>query len=314
LQQSGDDFKNAIVTCKTRNKGLLMLRKTYLRRMVVLLAVGASGTGQILVSSPVGAAPAANKQKAALLKRKPGYVIGRVVKMSGQPLPNAEIGIYGTTMAGANTRFEAQTDARGLFSQRVPEGIYGVSAYYETKFNGKNYRFTLAPRDGITAKKHDSAPGVVKEFVWKISGLKHGESPGESGTHTEPPKYHGGFVYLTSQEQGFGGDRVYFPNGSTLIISMTPRGKLIDGRTGATKTFRRTFDKDVTNSVAWHLVDLPIGLYSLSARLTLPDGSNKALGVKKSTDFNAAFAPSAAIDFEPTSFGDMQMMQVTVEP
>jgi hypothetical protein len=246
-------------------------------------------------------------------KRKAGYAVGRVLDMAGKPLPGAEVGIYGTTMAGANTRFEATTNAQGMFSQRLPEGIYGLSAYYKTRFNGKNYNFTLEPTDGVTAAKHDSAPGIVKTFVWKIAGLKIGQVPGESGTHTEPRKYYGGFVYLTSKEEGFGG-KVYFPAGSKLSITMTPRGKLIDGRAAKPKMFQRAFDKDIMSGLSWHLADVPIGLYSLSAQLAQPDGTKKPLGVKRSLDFQGAFSPSVNVDFEPTQFGDMQMMQITVEP
>ncbi len=257
-------------------------------------------------------APAAKKAAPA---RRPGYIIGRVTNTAGKPLAGAEISLYGTTMAGANTSFSLETGADGRFSQRVPEGIYGASAYYKTRYNGKNYRFTLMPKDGTTAKKHDSAPGVIKDFVWKISGLKPGEKAGEEGTHTEGNKYYGGYVYLTSKEEGFGG-KVYFPAGSKLTITMTPRGSLIDGSTGKAKTFQRAFAKDITSSLGWHLTDIPVGLYRLQANLILPDGTMKNLGVKnqQKSRYDDPFLPVVNVDFEPTSFDDMQMMQVQVEP
>jgi hypothetical protein len=242
--------------------------------------------------------------------------VGRVTNRAGQPIGGAEIGIYGTTIAGANTRFEAVTNAQGMFSQRLPEGIYGATAYLKKRFNNKNYKFTLPPTDGTTSVKHDSSPGIVKNFVWRISDLKPGETPGEAGAHTEPGKYFGGYVYLKSKVEGFGGDRVYFPNGSTLEIGLTPRGLLIDGSKGQTKTFRRRFNKDITNSIDWHLADIPIGLYTLSAQLLAPDGTKKSLGVRNvtATGVKDEFSPTTAIDFDPTQVGDMQMMQVTVEP
>jgi hypothetical protein len=286
----------------------------------LLAALAASCT--LTHAAPVKKAPAkkapakkAPAQKIPALKARPNYVVGRVTDAAGQPVAGAEVAIYGTTMAGANTRFEAKTDARGLFSQRVPEGIYGVTAYLKKRFNDKNYKFTLPPTDGITAMKHDSSKGIVKNFVWRIRGLKPGETPGEAGTHTEPRKYFGGFVYLRSEEKGFGGDRVYFPAGSTLKITLTPRGPLMDGSKGQAKTFQRRFDKDVTNGISWYLTDIPIGLYTLSAQLSAPGGEIKTLGVKNVTSgFKDEFAPTAPINFEPTSYEDMQMMQVIVQP
>lgn len=265
-----------------------------------------------------GAPPANAKPKAAaavsVLKAKPGSVVGRVLNSAGKPLAGVTVGIYGTTFAGENTRFEAETDAAGRFTQRLPDGIYGTTAYHKARYNDRNYRFTLSPRDGITAKKHDSTRGFVKEFVWKISGLKPGAEPGGGDTGAEALKYYGGYVYLTSKEEGFGGDRVYFPKGSTLVVTMTPRGKLIDGSTGGVKTFRRTFDKDITSGIATHLMDIPVGLYTLSAQLQTPDGAKRDLGVKLSGAFDAPFSPAVNVDFEPTSFEDLQMMQVTVAP
>lgn len=254
------------------------------------------------------------RKPAASPVRRPLTVTGRASNNAGKPLAGVEIGIYGTTIRGDRTRFDAITNANGLFSQRVPDGIYGVSATFNTTFNGKNYRFTLAPEDGKTGVIHDAALGIVKNFRGKISGLKPGERAGEAHSHTEGTKYYGGYAYVTAQSRGFGGDFIYFPKGSTLVMTFTPRGKLIDGSVGTPKTYRRTFDSDFTGSFAFTAENMPIGLYNFEARLLLADGSAKPLGVKRSLDFNGPFRSSAQIDFEPTSFGDMQMMQITVEP
>ncbi len=283
----------------------------------VIAVTATVGAERGLAAPPVKRKPgkaAAKPKTSVALKAKPGYVIGRAITTAGKPIPGVTVGIYGTTIAGENTRFEAETDAAGRFSQRVPEGIYGVSAYHRVRFNNKFYRFTLDPKDGTTAKKHDSAPGVVKEFVWKIAGLKPGQQASDADTGAEALKYYGGYVYLTSKQEGFGGDRVYFPAGSTLVVTMTPRGPRIDGSAGSPKTFRRAFAKDETSSIATHLMDIPVGLYTLTARLELPGGSSRDLGVKKALPYDAPFTPSVNVDFEPTGFEDLQMMQITVAP
>jgi len=203
-----------------------------------------SGSG--FAKSPPAKKATTKKTVVSTPPRKPLFVVGRVSTSAGKPLSGAEISIYGTTARGDRTHFETTTAANGLFSQRVPDGIYGVGAQLKTKFNGKNYIFNLHPEDGKTGVTHDAAQGIVKKFRWKISGLKPGEAAGTPETHTEGRKYHGGYVSVSIQEKGFGGI-VYFPKGATIVIDMTPRGKLIDGSVGRVKTFRRTFDADVTS-------------------------------------------------------------------
>jgi hypothetical protein len=245
-------------------------------------------------------------------KAKPLHVAGRVLTMEGKPLAGVEIGIYGTTARGDRTRFETRTNASGLYSQRVPDGFYGLSAYFATKYNGKNYKFTLHPEDGKTGVTHDAARGVIKNFRWKISGLKPGETAGEEGAYGESNKYYGGYVYLTSRETGTLNTPIYFPKGSSVVITMAPRGKLIDGSTGTAKTFRRRFDRDMTSGITWYLNNLPIGLYNFTAAYFSPTGQRMPLKAKRSLDFNGDFKNVVPVDFEPTAYGDMQMMQVTI--
>ncbi len=295
-----------------------MTTKNYLTTTLIAAALAANlaqtWAAPAQTKKPAPKKPAATKP--TTLKAKPNYIVGRVTNRAGQPIGGVEIGIYGTTIAGANVRFEAATNAQGMFSQRLPEGIYGASAYLKKRFNNKNYKFTLPPTDGVTSVKHDSSLGIVKNFVWKISGLRPGETPGKTGAHTEPAKYFGGFIYLKSKVVGFGGDRIYFPSGSTLEVTMTPRGPLIDGSKGQVKTFRRRFEQDVTSGIDWHLADIPIGTYTLSAQLLASDATQKPLNVRNltATGVKEEFFPTVAIDFEPTQFDDMQMMQVMIEP
>ncbi len=262
-------------------------------------------------AKPVASAP--KPVKLAPLKPKPGFVSGRVTDELGRPIADAEVGIYGTTMAGENTRFEVITGADGLFSQRVPEGIYGTTAYQKKRFNNQNYRFALPPTDGITAKKHDSTPGIVKEFVWHISGLKPGEVAGKPDGNDEWNKHFGASLSISTRQECFGGDRVYFPKGSTIQLTLTPRGALIDGRPATDYVNRHTFDKDISTGQRWYPNDIPIGLYTLSAQLIATDGTTRALGVQKAGDINAPYMATIPIDFEPTQFGDLVPIQVTVD-
>lgn len=223
--------------------------------------------------------------------------------VAGRSLAGVEISIYGTTIAGANASFEATTGADGRFSQRVPDGIYGVGASLKKKFNEQNYVFYLHPNDGVSAKRHDAGKGIVKEFTWKISGLKPGEVAGEEGAHTEPRKYYGGYVHVTA------GEEAPF-EGATIEATLSPRGPLIDGSTGKPRVYRKAIAAGETGYFSWHLVDVPLGLWSISARL-VKDGAATPLGVALSPA-NNGFASSADLDFKPT-LGTPNMMQVTLE-
>jgi hypothetical protein len=240
----------------------------------------------------------------AALKAAPFTVVGRAVNGAGKPLSGVEISIYGTTIAGANTSFSALTGADGRFRQRVPDGIYGVGASLKRLYNNKEYLFQLHPRDGLVGKRHDAAKGIVKEFVWKISGLKPGETPGEEGSHTEGRKYYGGVVHVTAgEEEPFAG--------STIEAILTPRGPLIDGSAGQPRVFRKAIAAGERGYFSWHLNNVPIGLYSMRVRLLSPSGE-RPLGLKAPIPFDAPFAPSINLDFKPT-FGVPDMMQVAIE-
>ncbi len=115
------------------------------------------------------ASPAAAKNRVVPSKfpptpRRAGYVTGRVLDSAGQPLVGTEISITGTAGTGEDAKFAAVSGAGGLFSQRVPNGIYRVVAEWKTRYNDNNYKFDLHPDDGKNTVIHQSAPGIVKNF------------------------------------------------------------------------------------------------------------------------------------------------------
>lgn len=246
-------------------------------------------------------------------KAKSGYVQGRVTDSAGKPLAGVMIHIYGTTFAGENTRFERPTGADGRFSQRLPDGIYGVRAEYV--FEGEaNYTLALHPIDGITAKQHDSEEGIAKDFVWLISGLRPGATPGEPGTHNEPNKYYGGSLQISAYEDS-STPNPPFPDGSTLIAELTPRGPLLDGRPVQPLTFRRTFGPSARSTSYWYPSDIPLGRYTLRLSLEKPGQPAKPLTLKQSLDFSGGFKSAVDVDVLPSaSTGTPLPIQITVKP
>ncbi|RYG27180.1 carboxypeptidase regulatory-like domain-containing protein [bacterium] len=250
--------------------------------------------------------------KPAPLKPVKNVVAGRVVNASGKPLANVTVGIYGTTNAGENTRFEAITNAAGLYRQRVPAGIYGASAYYETTYRGDNFKFTLTPNDGITAKQHDSEPGVVKHFTWRISGLKPGQRAGQAGSHTEQYKYYGNSVQVKMREEGFTSFK--YPAGSSVELVFVPNGPLIDGTQG--KPQKRTFafpEETSASSRYLYATDLPVGAYTATATFVRPDGTRSPLPLQVSGDLKNPMKAALDLPFHPTQFGDLQQAYITLD-
>lgn len=251
-------------------------------------------------------------QLPASSKAKSGQVVGWAVDSAGKPLAGATVHIYGTTMAGQNTRFEKPVGRDGKFSQRVPDGIYGVRAEYVHQWNGRGYTMALHPIDGITARSHDSEEGIPKDFVWKISGLRPGQTAGEPGTHNEPGKYWGGSLQIGFHQPGF--DSVTVPDGATLVVTLNPEGPLFDGSRGSPLTFRRTFGGHVRATSYYYPADIPLGVYTLRVALE-QGGATRALEVKKSLEFDAPFTAATQVEVLPdAASGAVLPIQITVKP
>lgn len=101
------------------------------------------------------------------LQAKPGYVRGTVSDTRGELLDNVSVRIFGNSSKG--DKFEFSTPAKnGTYELRVPDGVYEATAKVTVPYNGKTYTFDLA-EIGEGGYKH-SEEGIVKNFVWKLSG------------------------------------------------------------------------------------------------------------------------------------------------
>lgn len=257
----------------------------------------------VVASATALAQPAPTEPKA-------GSVQGWAVNDAGAPLADVTVHIYGTTMAGENTRFETPTKADGKYRQRVPDGIYGVRADCAHRWNGTTYTMPLHPTDGVTARRHDSEEGIAKDFIWKIAGLRPGETPGEPGTHNEPGKYYGGSLQVSIYAEGFASGPA-FPDGTTLVATLRPRGTLFDGSAGKPVTFKRTFGGEVRTSSNWYPSDIPLGVYDLTVAVE----GGRRLTVRKSLDRDQAYHPSVQVDVLPDpSSGRALPIQIMVKP
>ena len=171
---------------------------------------------------------------AGSLRAVPGTVSGRVTDSAGHPLPRVDITIGGTTDAGTRVNFEQRTNPLGLYSLRIPSGIYRVRAYYNLVRGNASYRLPLHPLDNDDTRSYDAKPGIVKDFIWRLTGMRafHNLNP------KKPESYYGASVWLMDSDPTQAGIAGYthLPEGTILEILLTPTGPLWDGSMSKRRT------------------------------------------------------------------------------
>lgn len=223
------------------------------------------------------------------------HVRGQVVDMQGQPLSRTDIYVRGTTLAGLNRSFQTSAE-NGRYDLEVPDGLYGVYASAVVSYNGLTYRLPLHPTDGKGWRSiENSKNGIVKDFVWKLTGLRAEEAE----------QNYGGTILLDESP----GASNPLRRGALLEITLTPDGPLVDGNPGVTLTFQRTWGQGYPT-----LVDIPIGRYTATARVV--GQSARPLRLTARPVFNAPFAspaPSAVFHFQPNDHGSDGVQQMRLQ-
>jgi hypothetical protein len=248
-------------------------------------------------SAPIGAPPrhgAAPGHGAATpsmptfprLSAGPNQATGAVLNMLGQPLAGARIRFWRLTPQGAIIEYVARTDARGIYTITLPPSdqyridnatalvVYGVQRYY----------LPLRPEGGdgsfFDGEAIDISRGYVKNFVLPISGyISNEEDP------KEPLSYYGGSLTLRVHTRivipndpdpmltaGATGPNA-LPEGAEIQLTLTPQGPLLDGSAGRPFNWNlRVSNNTGKNAFSATIRDIPLGVYTAHARVTLPDG------------------------------------------
>lgn len=299
---------------------------------------------QAAPAAPARPAPApAQAARPPVPKR--GYVSGVVLDTQGRPLAGARVYLEGTTFTqGQRTSFETQTGRDGSYALRVPDGRYHAKASYTTQYGGSTYSFLLYPESGNPRTEVDSSEGGNLNFRWKLSGLTAYSAPGAS----RPDDFYGAsvnFSYCGLPAAAYCDARYTevtpgaAPGGSTITVTLTPRGPLVDGTAGkpVTYTFKaaplsppggypytnpngggRTVLGEGWPYHSKDFNDLPLGQYVLTATATLPGGGTRPLKLGtdpanvEATSLNVTFAPWD--DFNPASYigGGLKQFRVYV--
>jgi hypothetical protein len=245
------------------------------------------------------APPAKGKPAPQAPPLEPGTVAGRITDARGNVIEGARliVQVAGTTLAGARTNFDIEVEENGLFSQEVPDGLWRIYGFVEKEANGHKYRLPLDPEDKREiGSTQGTKKGVVKNFVWKIAGLKpHADK-------SRPSSYYGAGVELMDSRGYDQGRRLADRHpGAKVVITLTPRGPLLDGSKGKPVNL----ETDVAAMAAFArptYPDIPLGAYVATAVAVTPGGARAALniapGIARS---DAAPSRSAALNFVPAS-------------
>jgi len=248
------------------------------------------------------------------LVARPGLMIGRVMTWDGRPVPRFTIEYAAYTVGSDGVRLtdEAEPNAvakvegrDGYYEIRLPEGSYGlVSGVTLPLLEGsQTFRF-WAETPGVTKldflEVEKGSPGVIKNFVWNLrsggaAAFVASPNCGAALTIADVPE-------LVKNVATRSLAAVY-PARSRVVMTFTPRSRLIDGTEG--RVLNKTVLLSDLGGSGATLRDIPFAVYEVSARLFLPEGTERVLRVASgppdtSPDgVNRTFRwqPSALVDF-----------------
>jgi hypothetical protein len=247
-----------------------------------------------------GATPATATATAAApaAAAEPGHFTGRITFADGSPItvPGVEyrITIAGVTAVGENNTFTPEVGPDGTFKLRLPQGLF-KPAYgtITVPFEGKKYSLWIDPVNPVKATR-ESAPGIVQNFVWRLTGPRPGVLNPDVNNATH---WFGSTIPLIASTFREDIQQAVKPlaDGSKITWTLKPISKLLDGSEGKPLTVERTWRGGGSSFDA--LNDLPPASYQVSAVATLPDGSTKPLLLTDLED--RRYKPTAKLVLEP---------------
>ncbi|MCM2257208.1 MAG: hypothetical protein NDJ94_16300 [Vicinamibacteria bacterium] len=232
-----------------------------------------------------------------------GKLTGTVRDERGKPInvPGAHVRIMVSGISersGERVNYQPPVNASGAYSAPLVAGIYHpIQAFAELTFNGSSYRFELDPVQPNVSDR-PSQPGIVQDFVWKLSGPHHRyrQNPNPKN-HTH---WYGGSVNVSLS--GYRNDLRQPvqppPVGTKYVFTFTPQGNRVDGAPAKVMTFERTWTSggELDNGL---LSDIPIAVYTMTG-VEVGAGGQRPLIFETSY---AKFEPQVKIDFPQSGIG-----------
>lgn len=253
--------------------------------------------------------PAASPTAGAPSRPVANHVVGRITDGQGRPIAGVIVSINGTALrSGERVAFRPRAGADGRYSVEVPAGSYWVSAEHSVDFDGQRYTFDLDALDQDPGRTHESPRGVVKDFVWRLAGLR----PDRTSNPDSYFSHHGGTVQLGMNltTSFMDTEPVLLPVGTLVRIRLVPRGPLVDGSAGAPIVIEKRVEAGRTG-LSGDFYDVPVARYTATAEAVLPDGSVRPLTLEALYARQPA-ARSIDVWFEPDSYPDTRPRGITL--
>lgn len=250
-------------------------------------------------------------ESSAPVKAEGGYIVGRVLGQDGKPIAVAEeiaISVHGVSEAGERVSYSPAVKPDGTYKQKLVPGSFRTSTSTVSVRAGDDlFVFPLTPQGNLWNKDRDSADGIEQDFVWNMTGQRTSEKP-DPNNHTHWYGMNIGLMFSMWRED-LKKSAMPPPEGSTVVFTLKPLSKLINGQDGSELTIQRGWRaKDVTQIDS--LNDLPPATYELSGVVKLADGSTKPLVLQGPGDY-PNFKPSTKLPLAKDNIiGGMAKWQV----
>jgi hypothetical protein len=305
---------------------------------LTLLVIGASA----LACAQVEPAAMTADGQAAPSTARAGFLVGRVIFPDGRPVPKFTIEVSGfedgkLAATGANGDLRETVISRvngtaGRYEVAVPAGAYRASGWTTFEYQGRTYNFELEGTSEPTAFDYGGLrleklrSGLVRDFkAGMTERKKNADEAYEIGYYQA---FYGGMIKVNGRQSEYqlgGGAPIppslseSYPADSTIEITLTPLGPMVDGTTGAavTRTVR------IGDEGTWKFVVRAIypGLYTATARLLTPTGDAVPLRVSLTPGKTEAqpngydrmvmdWQSSVTVDFLPNDLGPQPQLGV----
>lgn len=215
-----------------------------------------------------------------------GRVTGTVRDTQGRPIPGAKVRIENDFLF-----FDVTTDSNGRYvSPSLPVGGYKAVAWHDVTYDG----MTWALRLGMpSASDYDffGSEGAVRNFEWQLTGrIPDRAADGATG-------FFGGALEFMSSTGSIYDARM--DPGDVVQVLLEPQGPLIDGSVG--QVLERSFTVPANNELSY-VVDVPVGVYRVTARRFMPGGGSEDLLLGSLSEQGAwatvRFLPSGDYSYE----------------
>ncbi|HWD38306.1 MAG TPA: hypothetical protein VG944_05620 [Fimbriimonas sp.] len=254
---------------------LLVLKKGGNEVLVMMALDGSNllvGVEKIGTSEGWVVGPPTTKPTVKALSASANSVRGEVVRSDGSPLNSGTIRLNGMVhgaVSGLQLGTQVVSDdtyinipvSGGTYQKHLEAGYYYATGTVQLTYDGKSAPMDLTayPITGKHPYDHsDSRPGFVRNFWLNIN----------LGT-------------LTFSDDLPIRSEVKYPAGSILTITLKPTQALLDGSTGKTLIYRKTFAADTTVCPAIKLEGIPLGDYEVAV-----DVNGKPVSLISGSSFN----------------------------